>query len=66
MSHVALGEVDADKAAIARAVGVVGEGSLLDDAALRGHHEVVVLDEVLHADHRGDLLRLGEAQKGGH
>ena len=32
---------------------------------LRGHDEVVLVGEVLHADHGGDLLALGEAQEAG-
>ena len=64
--NVALGEVDADEAAIARAVGVVGDGALLDDAALRGHHKVAVFGKVLHADHCGDLFGLREAQETRH
>jgi hypothetical protein len=62
---VALGEVDADEAALAGAVGVVGERALLDDAALGGHDEEAVLGEVLHAKHGGDLFALGEPEEGG-
>ena len=62
---VAVPEVDADEAALAGGVGVVGERALLDDAGPRRHDQEAVVDEVLDAHHGGDLLAVAETQERG-